>query len=259
MTGAAVSAGGSDAGERLVHAYRIRFDEATPHDVLRSSVYLAFAQDCAWLHSESLGFTRAWYAERGLTWLVRAVELSVERDARAYEEVAVSTEVTAMRRVWARRRSEFRATPEGELLAVARIDWVMVGDRGLPARIPADLFAAFPGPAVFDPRRVQPGPEPPSAERLAFTVRPRDLDPMAHVNNTVYLDYLEEAVEAAGNGELLRRVPRHFALEYVAPAPPGARLQSATWPITGGLAYRLALDSGDELLRGELLVDGRPT
>ena len=36
-----------------------------------------------------------------------------------------------------------------------------------------------------------------------FHVRRRDLDPLDHVNNSVYVDYLEEALEAAGQGPLL--------------------------------------------------------
>ena len=33
--------------------------------------HLRFAQDLAWIHSESAGFGREWYADRQLTWLVR--------------------------------------------------------------------------------------------------------------------------------------------------------------------------------------------
>jgi acyl-ACP thioesterase len=58
--------------------YRVRFDESSPAGTIRTSALLRYAQDVAWLHSERLGFDRAWYAERGLTWLVRSVELVVE-------------------------------------------------------------------------------------------------------------------------------------------------------------------------------------
>jgi acyl-CoA thioesterase FadM len=36
------------------------------------------------------------------------------------------------------------------------------------------------------------------AHSLALSVRPRDLDPLDHVNNAVYVDWLDEALEAAG-------------------------------------------------------------
>ena len=57
--------------------YRVRFDEAAPDGLLRTSVLLRYAQDLAWYHSAERGFDRAWYAERGLTWLARAAEVAV--------------------------------------------------------------------------------------------------------------------------------------------------------------------------------------
>ena len=56
---------------RIERTYRVRFDEAGPDGSLKSGGYLRFAQDLAWIHSESGGFGRDWYSERGLTWLVR--------------------------------------------------------------------------------------------------------------------------------------------------------------------------------------------
>ena len=48
--------------------YRVRFDEAGPDGLLRASGLLRYAQDVAWMHSEALGFDRAWYRERDLAW-----------------------------------------------------------------------------------------------------------------------------------------------------------------------------------------------
>ena len=57
--------------------FRVRFDEAGPDGRLRTSVLLRYAQDVSWLHSTTRGFDRGWYAERGLTWLVRTAEVAV--------------------------------------------------------------------------------------------------------------------------------------------------------------------------------------
>ena len=78
---------------RLEHDYRVRFDEAGPDGLLRASGYLRFAQDLAWLHSESGGFGREWYSERGLTWLVRAIELDIVGEVDYGARLTVSTEV----------------------------------------------------------------------------------------------------------------------------------------------------------------------
>ena len=62
---------------RLELPYRVRFDEAGPDGLLRASGYLRWAQDMAWRHSEAAGLDRDWYAEQGLTWLIRAAELDI--------------------------------------------------------------------------------------------------------------------------------------------------------------------------------------
>jgi acyl-ACP thioesterase len=73
---------------------------------------MRFAQDLAWLHSTALGFGREWYAERGLTWLVRAAELLVLARVPMGRDVHARTEVVGMRRVFAR-RSASSGSPTG--------------------------------------------------------------------------------------------------------------------------------------------------
>jgi acyl-ACP thioesterase len=89
-------------------SYRVRFDEAGPDGLLRTSGFMRYAQDLAWLHSTALGFGREWYAERGLTWLVRAAELVVLAGVPMGTNVVARTEVVGIRRVFARRRGAFR-------------------------------------------------------------------------------------------------------------------------------------------------------
>lgn len=235
---------------RATVPYRVRFDEATPDGDVRASTILRWAQDAAWIHSETLGYDRAWYLARGLTWLVRAVELAVREPVRFGETVAVSTEVTGFRRVWARRRTE--VTRDGRLLAWVHTDWVMIDARRLPTRIPDEFPARFeiaPGP--FSPGRVDLPEAPPAATVREFAVRQADLDPLGHVNNAAYLDYLEEVVaDQPGGIPRPATVPRTYRLEYLAAAGPGDRLLATAWPIAGGMAFRLAITAGAEVLRG---------
>ena len=183
---------------RIERSYRVRFDEAGPDGQLRSSGYLRFAQDLAWVHSESEGFGREWYGERGLTWLVRAIELDIRVDAAYGGELRVSTEVIGFRRVWARRKSEFYVPGSNAPTAQALTDWVLLNARGMPTRIPVEITEAFAGHAPdYTPLRLQLPPTPDGASTMPLTVRRSELDPMAHVNNAAYIDYLDEHVFAA--------------------------------------------------------------
>ena len=191
--------------------YRVRFDEAGPDGLLRTSVLLRYAQDVAWFHSASRGFDRAWYAERGLTWLVRAAEVSVLERIAVGSELIGTTRVVGWRRVWARRQTTFRDAA-GTLLARADIDWVLLDARGAPTRIPPEfepIFGATAGSVGL--ARVALGEPPTDARQVRIVVRPQELDPMDHVNNAVYADWLEEAVIEAGDPERDARHPAAHA------------------------------------------------
>ncbi len=174
---------------------------------MRTAIYLAWAADVAWQHSTLLGFGRDWYSARGLFWLVRAVRLDVLRPIPTYGEVFVSTQVVAFRRIAAHRRSEVRGG-SGELLALIEIDWVMTNERGVPTRVPEEMLRfVSTDTATFEMMKVALPATPPGAFEQDFRVRRRELDPLDHVNNSVYIDYLEEALEEAGKARSLRPFP----------------------------------------------------
>jgi acyl-ACP thioesterase len=220
--------------------------------LLRTSVLLRLAQDLAWHHSATRGFGRAWYAERGLAWLVRAAEAAVLAPIEVGSEIVGTTQVVGWRRVWARRRTDFRDTA-GRLVAWTHIDWILLDGRGLPTRIPTDFDAVFGAPAVpFGLARVPLGESPAGARHVSFTVRPQELDPMNHVNNAVYVDWLDEGVIAAGDAPATRAMPRLARLEYAAPAAAGSRVFADVWPAQHGWSFRLLDDAGRDLLHATL-------
>ena len=231
--------------------FRVRFDEARPDGLLRTSSLLRYAQDLASFHSAERGFDRAWYAERGLAWLARAAVVAVDRQIPHGTTLTGTTLVTGERRVWARRRTEF-VDGDGTLVAWTHVDWVLLDARG-PTRIPPEFEQAFGTPqATFPLGRVALDPTPPEATRLDFVVRPQELDPMDHANNAVYADWLEEGVLAAGGGADVGAVPRVVRLEYARSAEPGAALSGATWRGDDGWNYRLSERDGAELMRARL-------
>jgi acyl-CoA thioesterase FadM len=235
----------------LTVEYRVRFDEAGPEGVAPSSMLLRYAQDCAWRHSEVLGFGREWYAERGLAWLVRAIRLEERRPVATGATLAVATAITGFRRIMARRRTVL-ADAAGTV-AIVETDWVMTDRRGAPTRVPADFPALFAvTPPSFEPFRVAPAVPPPTAARSVITVRRADLDPMGHANNGAYVDWIREALPPTGRGPgSVPDVPRTFLLEYLAPTRPGAALTIESWPEATAVACRLAAD-GIELLRARV-------
>ena len=237
--------------DRCSVAYRVRFDEAGSDGLVRTSVLLRYTQDLAGYHSAARGFGRSWYAKRAITWVVRAAEVGVVRPIAVGAEIVGTTQVVGWRRVWARRRTEFHDAA-GILLAWVHIDWVLLDAHGAPTRIPPEFDAAFGAPpATFRLARVDLGVTPGAAVRTGFTVRPQELDPMDHVNNAVYADWLDEALLAAGGASSVRAVPRLARLEYARAAEPAATLSAEAWPDEGAWSCRV-VDPDGELLRARL-------
>ncbi len=236
---------------RIEVPYRVRFDEATPAGLLRSSACLGYLQDVAWRHSEALGFGRDWYRDRGLAWLVRAVDLRLVGPVGDGDVVTISTQVTGFRRVLCRRESEMTiaaAPPVG----TCWIDWAMTDGR-TPVRIPGD-FAAFGVGGSFAPTRVDLPPMPDRAVALAIVPRLRECDPMDHVNNGVYVDWLDEAVVAAGGVADVSAFPRRYRLEYFRPATAGVPLVARAWRDDEGWAFRLVGEADEDVVRGRLMT-----
>lgn len=247
---------GSSPGDEFAAGYRVRFDEAAPDGRIRTSGLLRYSQDLAAQHSESLGYDRAWYAARGLTWLVRAAEVAIVAAMPYGSLLQGATRVLGFRRVWSRRESVF-TLPDGSTAASVRIDWVLLDERGRPARIPAEFERVFPAPAdTLQLGRVTLGDPAPDAARRAFRVRPQELDPMDHVNNAAYADWVDEAILAGrtdGAPDPTRSIPRRLWLEYALAAEPDSMLKTVSWFAGGGWSVRISgEDGGVEVARARL-------
>jgi acyl-CoA thioesterase FadM len=203
----------------------------------------------AWRHSEDLGFDRVWYTQRGRWWVVRSVDLAVLAPIPMGRTLRISTAVIGHRRIWARRLSECRLA-DGALAATVTTDWVILDDRGRLVRIPDDFGLSFSNPELpGDILRVEQPAPPPGATRRAIRVRPQDLDPMGHVNNATYLDWIEEGLVELGLGSALAALPRTFRLEYRASAAPGDDVTVAAWLEGERWHARIARIDGLEFVR----------
>lgn len=227
--------------------YRVRFDEAGADGRMRISSLLRYAQDIAWLHSERMGFDRGWYQARGLGWVVRGVELEVHEPVPLGHILRVTTAVVGHRRIWARRLVECRLA-DGRLAARVTTDWVLLDGRNRIVRIPSDFGLAFANPELDGEilRVAMPAGTP--AHAAIFGVRLRDLDPLAHVNNAVYVDWLDEALESAGlrppsaPGEAWR-------VEYLASAARDDEVVVELYGASGAWVARIRRVDGSDLVR----------
>ncbi|HEX5450881.1 MAG TPA: acyl-ACP thioesterase domain-containing protein [Candidatus Limnocylindrales bacterium] len=244
--------------------YRVRFDEAGPDGLARASALLRYAQDVAWRHSEALGFDRQWYVDRGRWWVVRGVELDVLEPISMGQTVRVSTAVIGHRRIWARRLSGVQLA-DGRLAARLVTDWVLLDERRRLVRIPSDFGLSFLSPELSDDiLRVKPDlafdhpparPHARAVRHMTIPVRPRDLDPMGHVNNAIYVDWLDEALAAYTTETAAASTPaterQRWRLEYLASAEPGQEVDVAIHRAETSWTAEIRSAGGPVLLRAE--------
>ena len=196
--------------------FQVRHYECDDQGLVNNAVYLQYMQQTAVEASAAAGFGLEWYEAQGTVWVIRKMTIEYLRPAFAADELAVTTWLSSLHRVRAYREYEVRLVRRGgansllpdagtpsktndELLACAQADWVYVNRQtGLPARIPAAALTMFApnGQSALPPHR----PDPPLTDRVAREfhsqrrVQCYELDPMVHVNNAVYLNWLQQAV-----------------------------------------------------------------
>ena len=242
-----------------VRTFRVRHYECGPEGLVRAAAYLRYMQEAAFDASAAAGYDMARYEAMGRHWLIRETWIDYLRPLRYGDSVEVKTWVADFRRVRSRRAYEFRLASTGAPVARAHTDWVFLDGASLrPASIPEEMRAAFfpeGPPAAAPPREGFPDlSPPPGAFRQRRRVERRDLDPAGHVNNCVYVDYVEECGRLWAAAPLL---PRQHRLEYRLPALPGDELELVTWAAeegdAAGVRYTLVQRPAD----GALLARAR--
>jgi acyl-CoA thioester hydrolase len=228
-----------------VRTFRVRHYECDAHGHVKQANYVRYMQEAAFDASAAAGYDMDRYRAIDRYWLVRETEVEYLRPLRYGDSVQVRTWVADFRRIRSRRAYELRLAGSEELVARASTDWVyLVSSTGRPAAIPPEMKAAFipegvPEPAP--PRERFPAAPPPA--QGVFRVRRRaewrDLDPAGHVNNAVYLSYIEDCgmqMLAAHGWPIARLASEGFVviaqrhhIEYRLPAILDDELEVATW------------------------------
>ncbi len=209
---------------------------------LKLPALLGLLEQAAVEASSAVGYDAARYTRDGRIWIIRRTRLERTVPVGGTETVAVDTHIIDFRRARSLRRYAVRRADV--TVAQATTDWVYCDmQTGKPARIPDDLQHAFTdGAAVQTLARAEPLTTPQAdAAEFALTVQPSHLDHVAHVNNAVYVAYLEDAAFAffaAQGWPLTRMLDAGGALritwldvEYLKDALVAEALAVKTWPL----------------------------
>ncbi|HSM55062.1 MAG TPA: thioesterase family protein [Candidatus Sulfomarinibacteraceae bacterium] len=252
----------------------VRYDECDMYGHVNHANYLRYMQEGAFAASAAVGYDVKRYEELGHYWLVHESDVEYVAPLRYGDTVEVTTWVANFRRVRSRRAYELRRAGDGQLVARAHTDWVYLDrERQRPAPVPQEMIEAFrPDYEEQDPVSRRRFPTPPSPPPGQFTQRRRvqwsDVDPTGHVNNAVYVSYLEDCAvrDAASRGWSMARmmdeggfgiVARRYRIRYRQQALLGDELEVATWISDVKRATAVRHYTIHRLSDGELLTRAR--
>jgi acyl-CoA thioester hydrolase len=248
--------------------FRVRFTECDAYGHANNVQYARYMQEAAFDASAAAGYDFSRYDAIGTYWLVRESEIEYLQPLRYNDVFEVKTWVADFRRVRSRRAYEFRKAGEDELIARASTDWVYIDNAtGRPMAIPPEMIAAFVPEGATDAPPRDPFPAPPASPEKVFKMRRRvmwqDIDGAQHVNNAVYLSYIEdcgmELLKAFGwpvtrmNDEGFGIIIRKHHIQYLQPGVYDDEIDIATWAydvkrVSGTRYYAITRASDGALL-----------
>ncbi len=221
--------------------FDVRIYDLDPFGELRTNVLLRFLWQTASDASAALGFDIDWYERGGTLWIIRRTELAIDAPIAYRDRLRVETWVIDIRRVRSQRAYAVRRREDDAVVARATTDWVYVDlARGALIQPPEAMQRAFMPHGVVNQRRAASiaTAAPSHAWRGTRRIELADLDTVAHVNNTQYAVFVEQAVwdALAAAGWRVRPEVRaaHLRatghdLEYFDAARYGDALRVAVW------------------------------
>ncbi len=237
----------------------VRHYEINARNELPMSALFRLFQETAMRVTRAAGFGVEWFTARQTVWVLHAMIVEHLRPIRYPDALDVSSWLSEAGKVRVYREYLAHHATTGELVARARAEWVHLNGATLaPARIPPEVIARMqPNGVRALPRlepRVYPAPRTPITYRTQRRVQRYETDGLQHVNNAVYVDWLEEALADAvapfTSPTRYVRVYRH-AIEYVRPARAGDEVNITVRLVGAGhcaSAWELHIQRGDELL-----------
>lgn len=183
--------------------FRIRQYELDAHSNLPNSTLARLFQESATRASADAGFGVDWYSTHTSAWLVHELTLVRSQPIRYGDELAVTTWVSDFQRVRSHREYLARNAKTDVIVARGRAYWVHINPASMtPARVPPEIVTRFDPNGISALVHSKPRAYPPprfviDEFRATRRVQRYEADGMQHVNNAMYIDWLEEALADA--------------------------------------------------------------
>jgi acyl-ACP thioesterase len=221
----------------------LRSTQVDPELRIKPVSLLELFQEAAENHTTQVGLKTQDLLERGFGWMMYKMAVRVEAWPRLGDPIRLRTWSTGIKGYRALR--EFDIHLGDRPAVVASSLWFAVDlQAGRIQRIPEDMGSVYavepPSTAYFDLKAWKPEPFPGGGRKADIGVRPSDFDPYGHVNNAVYLDYLDAALNRQGRS--LNRAAEIRILFRQGISPGTERVDVETADSTEAALFRIGSD-----------------
>lgn len=221
---------------------RVRSYETDAWGQVPASGILRYFEQSAVAAAADAGYGSDFHRENNSAWVVRRMSLLTPTPIRGGTELEITTWISHFARVRGGREYRITNRATGELLASGLAEWVYLNRQTLaPLAIPPHVAADFDPPGAPIGQYDLPSVAAESAAREFVTERIaewHEADSMGHVNNAVYADWLDDALNAAleETGYMIKALREkniqlrgeHYKLDYKRGTLPGDKLRIAT-------------------------------
>lgn len=202
--------------------YSIMDNSTDRYGRLKPSQLLFFAQDAATSQCDLIGMDWPSMAARGLFWAISRTHVKIYRLPRKGDTVTVETWPMANSRV-AYPRAMTMYGEDGQVLAQSISLWVLMDMEKRTMVLPGRSGLEFTGQDRGGELPVPGGLVPCSADSASFrTVAYTDLDVNGHVNNTRYMDWVDDLTDSAFHKD---HAPKEFTVCYLSEAREGQTIR----------------------------------
>ena len=219
---------------------RIGFFELKADLTLRPKALVNYLQEAAAVHSEKAGFGAQTLLNQGNAWVLHRIGIQIHRPPIMGDPLRIVTWHTGQKAFRAYR--DFEIWCGDEKLVSAKSFWLFIDLARKkivrPPKHASESYTQEPG-IDWDLSIDQWKPDQKAAPGhvCAIATRPSDYDPLGHVNNAVYFDYLEALIASAfPQGGKIQSMIIQFSREI----PRGVQeIHAGLWPQVKGYAFRI--------------------
>ncbi len=179
--------------------FHVRTYELDTNFQVSTPVYLNYLEESATQASGSLGYTYQWYWDNQRMWVIRKLTVRYYEPTSYGDELEMQTWISDFRRVQSHREYALSRVSDGAPIVRARANWVFLDTETMqPTRLTQDMIETFDPSGEVEPLDTQiPDPitiEDPVIHTEERRVQYHEVDPLGHVNNSVYLLWCEQAL-----------------------------------------------------------------